>query len=145
MGLNTRGEFVSWCFEPSQPQRITLGLNTRGELVSWCFEPSQPQRITLGLNTRGELVSWCFEPSQPQRITLGLNTRGETECFLIIHNKTKCAFKTRQNAHFVLFCLIKKVFCLTFCVFLIFFSEHQQSTQFQIFFSLSREGENYII
>ena len=53
------------------------------------------------------------------------------------HNKTECATKTRQNAHFVLFCLIKKAFCLTFCVFfLIFFSEYRQSTLFQIFFEV---------
>ena len=68
--LSTLGMLVSWCFEPSQPQRITSGL-TLTELVSWCFEPSRPQRITSGL-TLTELVSWCFEPSRPQRITSGL-------------------------------------------------------------------------
>ena len=46
--------------------------------------------------------------------------KGGTECFLITRNKTKCAFKTRQNAHFVLSDLKRIPFNLL-CAFDLFF------------------------
>ena len=64
---------VSWCFEPSQPWGIISGL-TFHRLVSWCFEPSQPWGIISGL-TFHRLVSWCFEPSQPLGIMSGQTFR----------------------------------------------------------------------
>ena len=43
LGRRTRKETAKW------NQMTALRFQT-GELVSWCFEPSQPQRITSGLN-----------------------------------------------------------------------------------------------
>ena len=82
---------VSWCFEPSQPQRITSELNTNFNLsASYSFHESLYHKpLSLSQNTAQILptiserktrilfcllVSWCFKPSQPQRITSELNT-----------------------------------------------------------------------
>ena len=61
------------------------------------------------------------------------HTKGETECFLIRHNK---------NVHFVLFCLIKKAFCLTFCVFDFFFRMPAVNSCFRFFPHLLIQGKS---
>ena len=38
------------CWEDTE----VSGSEEEGKLVSWCFEPSQPQRITSGLEDEGE-------------------------------------------------------------------------------------------
>ena len=40
-------------------QQIKM-FNFNNELVSWCFEPSQPQRVTLGLTTTLGFFPWLF-------------------------------------------------------------------------------------
>ena len=56
--------FVSWCFEPSQAQRIPSRLNNQ-VFVSWCFEPSQAQRIPSRLNNQDVLAT--FKQKKPSR------------------------------------------------------------------------------
>ena len=43
--------------------------STNSQLVSWCFEPSQPQRITSGLNTNFTLSpSYSFHKSSYHKL-----------------------------------------------------------------------------
>ena len=72
-----------------RPEHETVGIMhakyRKGWLVSWCFEPSQPQRITSGLNTNFTLSpsysfhkssyhKSCFFFSQPIYIPRAFNT-----------------------------------------------------------------------
>ena len=57
LGRRTREEIAKW------NQMTALRFQT-GELVSWCFEPSQPQRISSGLNTNFTLsAGYSFHKS----------------------------------------------------------------------------------
>ena len=63
---------INWCFQRSQPLRITSGLKEtfiKRYIVERTnqaeIRPEEQSQIT-------ELVSWCFNPSQPLGITSGL-------------------------------------------------------------------------
>ena len=53
--------------QQTQTDVIRFSLTPRA--VSWCFQPSQPQRIISGLR---DFVSWRLKPRQPQWIISGL-------------------------------------------------------------------------
>ena len=53
---------------PKLSFRVPWRVGNASLLVSWCFEPSQPQRITPGLNTNFILIpSYSFRKSQYQK------------------------------------------------------------------------------
>ena len=55
------------------PSIRTASMKKKDKLVSWCFEPSQPQRITSGLNTNFTLSpSYSFHKSSYHRLFLFL-------------------------------------------------------------------------
>ena len=95
-----RTQLVSWCFEPSQPQRITSGLNTNFKLspshsfhkslyqMSFFFSPSQTTAQilpTISERRTSYLFSCCFQPSQPLGITSGLNTNANVSLSYSAH------------------------------------------------------------
>ena len=52
-----------------------------GERVSWCFEPSQPQRITSGLKTNlGLSPSYLAERTNEAEIRLGEQSENTESC-----------------------------------------------------------------
>ena len=82
MSADSFGEIqVTWCFKPSQPQRIISGLKEtfikryiveRTDKAEISPEEQSEKAESCRENLWNEIVNGCFEPSQPLGIISGL-------------------------------------------------------------------------